>query len=171
MNEELDDQPLTLEEAFKFTWEDLAENRQGRLSEAQKQRLRRFPLRFLFGFLFMFGFGALFYLVAIVSRGGRGLTPEFVIFLFGTIFVVMIPLMIIQWWRLLSDIRDGTVMTLRGTAKIKQRQIGRNNIAYVEIDGAGQNLDLWVEAFEDGENYVVYYTPRLKRVVAAEKID
>jgi hypothetical protein len=62
------------------------------------------------------------------------------------------------------------VITVGGIATIKQTG-DRYNLHYVELDGVRQNLDLWYDAFEEGENYIVYYTPRLKRPVAAEKIE
>jgi polyferredoxin len=96
MNEEFDNEPLTLEKAFNFTWEDLAENRQGRVSEAQKQRLRQFPKRFLYAFLLVLGFGVLYFAFITIFPNRRNLSPEIVIFTFGAMLAALIPVILFQ---------------------------------------------------------------------------
>jgi hypothetical protein len=160
--------------ALNFTPDDLAANRAGVLSDAQRERLRRSGRPLFYGVVglalaLMTGAALLIYL------GQRGAAP--ILSLVGVsltaINAVVLAVGVGSQLRLREDVRGGRVVTLSGIVRRVVR-VSRRSAAYVLVvelpEGALRlNVSKAVfNSFQDGARYHLYRTPSARLLVAAE---
>lgn len=143
---------------------DLAYNRAGALSPAQKERLRREWRHFR---AIAAGFGLVIAAVGILLAlaGERGA------WICTGVFAVVIGLALFQFDRIVQAIqRQGAVTLITGSV---QRELDYDDGAEIYaliVDESRLRLDNRAdyEQFEDGGRYRVYYLPRTRYVVSGE---
>jgi hypothetical protein len=160
--------------ALHFTADDLAANRAGVLSDAQRERLRRSSRPLFYGVMalalaLMIGAALLIYL------GRRGEPP--ILSLIGVsltaINAVVLAVGVGSRLRLGEDLRTGRVVRLSGIVRRVVR-VNRRAAAYVLVvelpEGALRlNVSKAVfNSFQDGARYHLYRTASARLLVAAE---
>ncbi|GAB4511988.1 MAG: hypothetical protein OHK0046_10840 [Anaerolineae bacterium] len=156
---------VILQSVLRFTDEDLAANRQKRLSPAQQQHLNQQLMQWAGTATAALGFAAFLFLIvqnllfiAIVS-GLAGLY-----FLYRTVMV-------------LSDLRAGEVANISGKAHIERKQQTDDDAErkpqYILTIGLKrfEGISHVIGAFEEGHDYIVYYAPRSEQILSAERIE
>jgi hypothetical protein len=169
---DLDPAHVKLRQILKFTGDDLYENQQGLMSEAQKQHLLNFiKKRFFYGLLGLFGTGLFFYFVVVRSTVERRVPPELVVLYFGALLAFFAVVGLFRWWRVISDVRGGVVKTIRGEARFSE--IGATiKVRVLKIDNKNITVENGnVGAFEEGKTYIVYCAPRIGNVLSAEIVE
>lgn len=160
----------TLAEALNIRDDDLAANRAGYLSEAQKERLRRGWRRTL-GIVagVVVGVG----LVATVAlffgqRNGSSILTGVGIVL-TVINAVIVGIGAQSYLRTSSDLRAGSVAEVRGVVSHTVRVSGRVATYVLKLDGQEVIVPKPVFfAIEEGKSYRIYRAPASKTVLAAE---
>ena len=159
----------------KFRVEDLAENRQGRLTSAQKSRLWRRILQPIVIFaLVLLVFAALF--VALAASDENGYYLRAVLRASGWRIVlsllVLLALALTFLWRsskLFFDLHDGSVASAEGhVAKVFSMYYRASAMFYV-IDGMRFKVSHQAyNALVEHTTYRIFYTPRSKFLVSIE---
>jgi hypothetical protein len=159
----------------RFRVEDLAENRQGRLTSAQKFRLWRRILQPVVIFaLILLIFVALF--VALVSVDENGYYLRAVLRESGwriVLILLVLPVLALTFlWRsskLILDLRDGSVASAEGhVAKVFSMYYRASAMFYV-IDGMRFKVSHQAyNALVEHTTYRIFYTPRSKFLVSIE---
>jgi hypothetical protein len=156
-----------------FTADDLAANRDGKISDSQKVYLRSYRLLQARAY---FVFGLFLLLIAAVPglryfrstvRDGYDLLGAVVFFAFA---LLLIGLGVNRWRRVQKDIQNGVVNNANGTARLHIKRAGRGHYEY-KLRVEGQEFDLskdTIAAFTEGQSYRVYYTPLSKVVLSSE---
>jgi hypothetical protein len=170
---------------LNFTEADLAANRQGRLSEAQKARLRaRIAQTAILGLLvaslpLTFVVVSIGILTTSDQFGGSSESSSLVVVV--VILIIMAALGLIPlsatlpvWRRARRALADGVVAAIDGS--IDFEAIGSKRFALIVEDEAGRELQFNVKkgahkAFDNSARYRIYFTPLLGHVVAAEQLD
>src|SRR5689334_8069457 len=163
--EKLTNKPQTPEElleaefmrAVGFTPDDLAANREGVLSDYQKQQLIRQRANTLY-----FGVPVT---VILLFMARLFLVTDLPGILFGLIPILFIAAMMVSWYRLNRDIQLNRVIGIQGNIRVDT--MGRNFVLRVgdlslKIDRAAFN------AFKNDHPYMIYYVPHSKRLLSAE---
>ncbi len=162
----------TLVEALGFTDADLAANRAGRLSDAQKQRLTkgwRRTLSIFIGVIAAVGFAA----TLALFLGQRNNSP--------VLTVVGIALTLINaltvgigaqsYLRTSRDLRSGSVAAVSGVVSHTLRVSGRLATYVLRLDGEEVIVPKPVFfAIEEGKPYRLYRAPVSKTLLAAEAL-
>ncbi len=161
----------TLPETLNFTPDDLAANRDGRLSEAQKERLTRNWQRTLWiviGIVIGCGFGATTLLFLAQQQGSPVLT--FLGILVTVINAGIVGLGAQSYLRTSRDIREARVDTLSGVVSHTIRVSGRVATYILKLDGVPLVVSKPVFfAVEDNKPYRFYRAPTSKTLLSGEK--
>lgn len=162
----------TLDEALNITEADLVANREGRLSDAQKQRLTRGWRRTLWiviGLVIAVGFGATLALFFAQQSGSLILT--FIGILFTVFNALIVGIGAQSYLRTSRDLRAGTVSELSGVVSHTIRVSGRVATYILKLDGQEVVVPRPVFfALEDGKPYRLYTAPTSKTLLAAEPL-
>jgi hypothetical protein len=151
---------LSPDAAFRFTEDDLEQNRKGRLSDVQAQHLRADMLRTGL----MIG-AAVVIVTGLGLFSARGVNIEDVQF----IGLIAVPLLLYLLWyyviRIENAIRERIVTAVTGEVNVIPMMGGYA----IEIGDKYHRLTLTeARAFASGTSYTIYLIPRLNRIVAAE---
>lgn len=173
-----------LMEALSFTEEDLIANRQGRLGEAQVERLRsRSHMLLLLG-LVVASLPLTFVITSLISLSSSGqlsdpgdagaLSVALGVLAIALIMaVVPLLLMVPRWWRLRRALAEGLVQAIDGTVDFDDLDQKRYTMIIVDDAGTEQRFPIGgsaYAAFEEARRYRVYVLAQA-RVVAAEPLD
>jgi len=166
-------QPIpTLDEALSITEADLAANRAGRLSEAQKLRLTkgwRRTLWIVIGLVIVVGFGAT--LALFFGQQGGSLVLTFVGILLTVINAMIVGVGAQSYMRTSRDLRTGSVSEMSGVVSHTIRVSGRVATYVLKVDGQEVVVPRPVFfAVEDGKPYRLYRAPASKTLLAAEPL-
>jgi hypothetical protein len=163
---------VSLSEALQFTPDDLAANREGRLSAAQSERLRHLRRRSVMvglSMIVLIGLvAAALLFVALRNQSG-------ILQLVGigvTITNAAITGVLARnWLRLSGDLRDGRASALTGEARHTIRVTGRiaNYLLRVEREEMNVSKPVFF-AFEEGRRYRFYRAPASRVLLSAEPI-
>lgn len=171
-------------EALSFTEEDLIANRQGRLGEAQVERLRsRAHMLLLLG-LVVASLPLTFVITSLISLSSSGqlsdpgdagaLSVALGVLAIALIMaVVPLLLMVPRWWRLRRALAEGLVQAIDGTIDFDDLDQKRYTMIIVDDAGTEQRFPIGgsaYAAFEEARRYRVYVLAQA-RVVAAEPLD
>lgn len=162
-----------LERSLKFTPEDLAMNREGRMSPAQRAawkppRPNQLAVMVIGGHVILIG--GLLGLIAIVT--GESALWLVVLIVVG---LTLLPFVLMQNEgnirpALRNDIAQGKVASACGIA-ILQRKQGRQVSYDLSIGGVTVSLTpAQATAFRDREQYCIYYLPHSLMLVSAEEV-
>jgi hypothetical protein len=156
---------VSLAQALGFSPSDLAANQRNQLSEGQVARVNG-----------QYGSGGLMILAAVVmiflgflrlfTRGTDGLPLLEILLLGGGLFIGFGGWLVIN--RTNHDLRDGSVATISGVAARQIVEIRFSKSYLIKIS----NMDFSVsrdvyEAFVEGHDYQVFYTPRTRILLSA----
>ncbi|MEM0981623.1 MAG: hypothetical protein AAGH78_15290 [Cyanobacteria bacterium P01_H01_bin.58] len=171
-----------LEAVFHFNDTDLRYNRNGRISDRQKLRLRCMqvlsPLH-LFSFLFIvIHFVSLVHLVVLAINGPQandcfGLLRMFIGFVVLNVVTIYVTVALIKrLQKLNSDIQNGWVETKRGSITYRRYYRYKLSIAYlIRIEGKEYRVMFWQAwAFRKHAEYAVYVAPQMQLILSAERI-
>ncbi len=160
----------TLAEALNFSDDDLAANRQGRLSEAQKKRLLRGWRRTLWIVITLV---ILFGLIAtiMIFLGQRNSSP--ILTVIGVIVTIInatiVGLAAQSYLRTSSDVGAGKIATIDGVVTHTIRVSGRAATYVLKLDAQEIVVPKPVFfAIEDRKSYRFYRAPASKTLLAAE---
>lgn len=160
----------SLMEALKFTEDDLAANRAGQLSAAQRRRLLASRQRSLW-----IGVGVLVLVVLLATTalyiGQVNQTPLLTVIGIGITVcsAVISGVLIRNWYRLSADLSGGTVQALAGTVQHTVRVSGRSATYVFKVDG--QELTVPKPVFlsvRNGGRYRFYRTPFSRVLLTGE---
>ena len=160
----------SLTEILNFGEEDLAANRAGQLSEAQKYRLTRGWRRTLWiviGLVIALGLGA----TTILFVAQRNDLP--VLSVIGVLMTVInagiVGLGAQSYLRTSSDLKNGRVATVSGVVSHTIRVSGRVQTYILKVGGENVVVSRLVFfAVEDGKAYHLYRAPTSKTLLSAE---
>lgn len=171
-----------LETVFHFNCADLYDNRNGRISDRQKIRLRWMQvlspwhvLTVLFvGIHLIIIFHLLILIVSLLQAhnwlgvvrllAGTGILTLAIIYL--------IKCLIERLKRLRTDIQNGWVKTKTGRITFRRYRIRRISVAYLmQIEGESYKITCWqMLAFHKQRKYHIYIAPQMKLVLSAEPV-
>jgi hypothetical protein len=165
--------PTTLSRCLDFTEEDLAANQQSRLSVRQSARLRRGIVNYAIvggSFFLVFGYVFITLFVHGIQIDLADVVLIVVVVLLTLMFGIGTWLEVSKRW---SDLRKGVVLSVTGIAEpyIRSRVRG---IEYHSLKIAGLDFQLpdpTYHAFYSGNRYQIFYTPRVKFIVSAVRLD
>lgn len=160
--------------ALQFTPADLDANRAGRLSDAQRERLRRSG-RPMFYAVVGLALALIIGAALLIYLGQRSESP--ILSLVGVsltvINAVVLAVGVGSRLRLREDLRSGQVVMIDGVVRRVVR-VGRRSAAYVlavELPQGTLRLNVSkavFNGFQDGVRYHLYRTPSARLLVAAE---
>lgn len=165
--------PMTLEESLEFDANDLAANREGHLSDHQRERLRRNWLRGVAISAALIVFGILAATIFLYI-GWRTETAALTIVGIALTFfnAAVVGLLAQAYLRYRGDTVNGSVAKLEGSVKrtLKINERARSAAYFVNIEGHALRVNKPVfNAFEDQGVYCVYRAALSKQVLSAEK--
>ncbi|HEX2908350.1 MAG TPA: hypothetical protein VHO69_15870 [Phototrophicaceae bacterium] len=155
--------------ALNFTDEDLEANRDGRLSQRQRQRFAKMQANitteiYLAGFVGLIGIPILVYWYHLHSVSWLEAVPPALISSFVCLMLVL------SWWErrimLAADLREESVETLQGLVKLEH--LGKSG---GHFNLQNQNFPLSSKAllaFKNGDPYCIYYAPNTRTLLSAE---
>jgi hypothetical protein len=165
MNDDTSISRLSLQQILDFTWEDLAENRAGRLSERQQQRLSGQYRRNSLLLAMLVAVMILLYFLYLNLQ----IDQKTVIIPIGIGLIFGICLFMLQFVQFFVDARRGIVKSVRGEARYVRS--GKNSVAtHLKIEEIPILVDI-VGGFEEGKPYLVYYAPWSKNAMSAEALE
>lgn len=172
-------------DVLSFTEDDLAANRQGRMSETQKVRLRARIAQITIMALLVASLPLTFVVVSIGilttsdqfsgSSDSSSLVVVVVILLMLSVMgLIPVFTLLPVWRRARRALADGVVASIDGSVDFEA--IGSKRYALTVQDEAGRELQFNVKkgvhkAFDGSARYRIYFTPPLGQVVAAEQLD
>ncbi len=148
---------------LRFTYDDLAANRDGSLSDAQRVRLRRSLLRdtALYALVALLPLGAL-----ILALGNQNLCGGPLALIVLTILTAAFVIYIVSLQRSTrADLASGVRMV---SGRVETRDVGRG---FYRLHVGALNFQVSARefyAFVNGSFYRIYYTPNLKTILSAE---
>ncbi len=159
-----------LMEALNFDTDDLARNREGRLSARQLERLRQLRGRSVLigmGIILLIGFAA----ALIVFLSQRNNSPILLLVGIGVTIcnAALTGILARNWLRLNADIRAGEVASVSGSVHHTIRVAGRVAQYLLRVDG----IDITVSkpvflAVAEGKPYRFYRAPASRVLLSAE---
>ncbi|MBC7812832.1 MAG: hypothetical protein H7175_16875 [Burkholderiales bacterium] len=162
-----------LREALRFTVDDLAANREGRLSERQHTQLETGRRRgALLGGLFVVAFDlvAALLLFLALANGSAILNALGVATVICSAFLVGI--LVRNWQRVTADMQDDAVETVQGTLERIVKKIGRANVFVLRIGGQDIAVSEAVfRSFLHQTPYALHRSPRSKVLLSAEQME
>lgn len=154
-----------LEETIGFTEEDLVANREGKMSTAQYDKLRK-ELRtgvFAAAALVVMGVVAFFWLTL---AGPEVCAPALVVGAIPTLVAMFLSI------RLGQKNRDRVLRQVRsveGRVQLDVTSSGQSSTLTIRVEGAKFRVNkATFLAFKNGDPYVIYYTPASKTILSAE---
>lgn len=167
------DNQRELRETLHFTADDLAANREGRLSDRQRTQLEAVRRRgALLGGLFVvvFDLAAAALLFLALANSSVILNALGVATVVCSAFLVGI--LVRNWQRVSADMQDDAVETLQGTLERIVKKTGRANVFVLRIGGQDIAVSEAVfRSFLHQTPYVLYRSPRSKVLLSAEQIE
>jgi hypothetical protein len=159
-----------LQTALDFSPDDLVDNRSGKLSVRQRERLRRLRFRSMLigaALLIFFAFVATSFLFVgqqnaapISSLIGVGVTVA---------NTVMLAIMARYWLRLNADLQAGRVRAVTGSAERVIRVTGRTANYVIRIGGEQFPVNKeTIKAFQHEASYTLYSTPYTRLLLSGE---
>ena len=167
------DNERELSEALRFNADDLAANREGRLSDGQRRQLEGVRQRgALLGGLFVVAFdlaAAAMLFLALVNESA-------ILNALGVATVIcsafLVGIIVRNWLRVSADMGNNAVETISGTLERIVKKIGRANVFVLRIDGQDIAVSEAVfRAFLHQTPYALYRSPRSKVLLSAEQIE
>ena len=149
-------------EVFKFSHNDLSSNKNGSLSESQKQRVLKFAIMAfsIFELVGVFFAG----LILLASKKPLNETPLAIPGFFLVVFTIIGVSLAWLHWR---TYRLGTVKRLSGKIEFQEMK----GALFLCIDGARIRMLLdVVNLFEANSIYNIYYAPLIATVMSVEKV-
>ena len=161
-----------LMDALKFTSEDLAANREGRLSESQRARLRAARRRtVLIGIATVLGVVLLATIALYLGQINRTVVLSFVGVALTICGAAVSGVLVRNWYRLTTDLDRNTVETLAGTVEHTVRVSGQLANYILRIDGRELNVSKPVFlSLKNGGQYRLYRTPTAQVLLAGEMV-
>ncbi len=156
--------------ALNFTADDLAANRDGRLSAGQRARLQAARRRgALVGVALMLAVVLLATVALYLGQINRTPVLTFVGVALTICGAVVSGLMVRNWYRLTTDLERDAVQTLAGTVQHTVRVSGRVAEYVLAIDGQRLSVPKPVFlALKNGGQYRLYRTPIARVLLAGE---
>ncbi len=158
---------------LEFSADDLAANRDGRLSEMQDYRLRLRLRRSIASGVIMVLVLA-FIATLLIFGSSRGGSPILSVVGIGlTLCSAAVTGVFARYWmRLNADIRGGTVMIVSGSLERVIKPVNRGVVTYILRIGASEFVvgKETFSAFLHGGHYRVYRTPYTGALLAAEHL-
>lgn len=158
--------------ALGYGADDLAENRAGRLSAAQRERLQRSARRaLLIGALIVIGIGLAATVLLYLGRVSDSTILNIVGIALTVVNAVIVVVIAQNRGRITADLRAGTVSALTGTLTRTVRVQSRLVIYLLKVENQEIQVSRVVfAAFTDGGRYRLYRTPASKTLVGAEAL-
>ncbi len=156
-----------LQQAIGFELEDISTNEEGRLSDTQRQSLRRDTAQWL-----LFAFVAALFYVWNIKSFLEGARTNYELGSFILIFILAAPVVLFvtnKSLRLTGDFIRAKVFCATGQIALDVSKTGKGNVKYdVMVDGIHFDVSKTVFlAFKNNESYTIYYTPLSKRILSA----
>lgn len=164
-------EPPSLAEALQFSDDELALNRDGQLSERQRDELFSVAHEIRSSELLIYLVAAFVAAVIILDGVRRGDTVSSRIAILGVLgaIVYLISAMIHRYMARYQLDADDTVAAIQGHVSLDIRQSSNNAIYMMNISGVEFNLSKEAFfAFKNGDPYALYYVPRTRRLLSAE---
>ena len=158
--------------ALNFTADDLAANREGRLSEPQRVRLRAARLRFVpIGVATLLGVVLLATTALYLGQINRAGVLSFVGVALTICGAAVSGVLVRNWYRLATDLERNTVQTLGGTVEHTVRVSGRVANYILRIDGHELSVPKPVFlSLKNGGQYRLYRTPIAQVLLTGEMV-
>lgn len=152
-----------LAQLLKFDNTDLAQNRNGQLSAAQKSRLARDA----YGSLAITAIALIGLLWALLTPASTFANPLLMRSIYSVIALTITSIGLIVYRRESAALRAGNVGSVQGTPRFEKRR----SIRRIQVDG----VELWVtrgleRAFADDNHYTFYYLEGSPILLSAEPI-
>jgi hypothetical protein len=162
----------TMMNALGYGADDLVENRAGRLSAAQRDRLSRNARRaLLIGVLVVAGIGLAATILIYLGSVNSSVILNIVGISLTVINAVIVVVIAQNRGRIMADLRAGTVTPLTGaltrTVRVQNRLV--TYVLKVENQEVQVSREVFA-AFTDGGRYRLYRTPGSKTLVGAEAL-
>jgi hypothetical protein len=166
------EQPLDLTQALDFTADDLAANREGRLSEAQRTRLQKLRQRSaLIGVGAVVGLGLMATIILFLGQGNGSLILNLVGIGVTICNAALAGVLVRSWLRLSADINANAVQAISGTITHKLRVTGRSVTYILNVDGEELIVARPIfRAFDEGKGYRLYRTASSRLLLSAEAL-
>lgn len=165
--------PMTLMEALDFSPDDVAANREGRVSERQQAKLRAARRRSVYvGAAILIAVGLAATVLLFLGERNESAILTFVGISVTVCNAVIMSMIVRNWLRLTADIDSGQVTALEGEVHHTIRVTGR--MANYLIRLQGQEVVVSKPAFlaiREGAPYRVYRTPAAKTLLSIEAVD
>ncbi len=163
----------SLNRALEFTVEDLAANRNGFLSSAQRLQLEQQRWKGARGYVLLaavFGVVALIPALRFFTSSIRDTNDLIGACIFGALTLALAWTAYTRWQQIHFDAARGTASVISGIVRLETRTVNRGNVVYkLKIQGLDfQVSEAALQVFTDGETYRVYYAPESKIVLSAE---
>ena len=175
MDDQYADYQARLMKALGFTADDLAANREGRLSPRFiEQYKREGSWRSLLPPLLVFTVVVLFLPIGICYNDwGKPLSSGslFIPAIFGAVWLIGSLGVISTRRTIFRDVHHGKVEKVEGTAHLERRDDGEGYSYHLIVQGRlfGVSNEVY-QAFTDGENYAVFYLPYSNKILSAEML-
>jgi hypothetical protein len=174
-------QPIIPTQGMIFSPEEMDALRHGKLNETHKQQLRANVVRAL-----LIPLGCIFPFVCLLTtlavyteQATRDISISAFVRIFAIIWIALImsavitfiARMALHWWNFNQDLRAGVAESMTGKTRIYTEPSGTNRQQYVEVGGLRFPITPWFyELKEPNSAYRVYYLPRSKVLITAERV-
>lgn len=163
---------MSLAEAIGFNEDDLDHNRDGYLSERQRQALLGKPwprYAALIAVTLALAAGALFVFVDQLRVDSPHTGHKTVLLLFAVVEVIAVVFIVVPYSSYRQDAQGMVADSVQGHVSLDVEGGGNTVIYTLEISGERFTLDKHVFlAFKNDEPYVVYFAPHSRKLLAAE---
>jgi hypothetical protein len=165
-------EPLSLTEALDFTADDLAANREGRLSEAQRTRLQNLRRRSsLIGVGTVVALGLMATIILFLGQRNDSLILSVVGIGVTICNAALAGGLLRGWLRTGADINTNAVQALNGTITHKLRVAGRSVTYILKVNEDELIVARPIfRAFEEGKPYRLYRTVNSHVLLSAEAV-
>ncbi|MEO1209458.1 MAG: hypothetical protein AAFX78_07940 [Cyanobacteria bacterium J06638_20] len=181
MSEKLPNRRHLLRTVFNFTYADIKANRNGLLSQRQKQRLLHLRLLSPWNFLalwaayYCFGWlmaGLRHIIAPLQNQEWNAAFHAVLAIVWPALVIVIMGLFLIErWLKFTQDIRAGRIIQRQGNVEFRQKwnRTYTRVTLFIVIEGQEHPVMFWQQrAFRKGRNYRIYVTPSMKMIVSAE---
>lgn len=154
---------IDLQDAFKFTQEDLDHNRTGDLSPRQQAGLAKVNRNTPLGLAATI-FVTLLLALVTVAIGG---VVSCITGMLAVIGLLLMVTYIIQWQRVRADMAFGKCMKISGAAKFTQ--VRGEFVLMLDTQSFRLSTEEY-QSMSEGRRYAVYYTPNGKTILSVEQL-